>query len=501
MVNQAKMARYRHLVFHILEFLQKHQLYPDEQILKFKIELLNKTNKSLHHTEDAPQDIIILPLSSLLVGWLMMNVSGDRYGGRAAPLVTFLLNPNVVQELRGDKQYNLQMLKERYQVGSGNDSITQQFDACASWWTQGPDPAFQVICAYCFAELAREMAYTAARFGHVMFPENVYEPALKCAELLIDGVGKTLMGGLISFIHACWASRVYFSDNGSTAIEIALKMAFRKFCVDHETLLEFSEGRDEKKHIVVKVLALRGSYHGDTLGAMEAQAPSPYTGFLQQPWYTGKGLFLDPPTDILFNGAWNLSLPEFFAEIAPEEYGTFSTRDEIFDKSRDTSTLATTYLAYVSKQLQEYSGNTQSAHVGALIIEPVIHGAGGMHMVDPLFQRVLVNECRNRKIPVIFDEVFTGFWRLGVETPAELLGCKPDIACYAKLMTGGMIPLALQALLHGHSYSAHAMGCATAAKAIKWFKDPETNHNIIPQGGILREVLRQNINIFVSDDQ
>ncbi|XP_013733073.1 bifunctional dethiobiotin synthetase/7,8-diamino-pelargonic acid aminotransferase, mitochondrial [Brassica napus] len=369
---------------------------------------------------------------------------------------------------------------------SDKNSITQQFDACASWWTQGPDPAFQ-------AELAREMGYTAARFGHVMFPENVYEPALKCAELLLDGVGKG------------WASRVYFSDNGSTAIEIALKMAFRKFCVDHETLLEFSEGRDEEKHIVVKVLALRGSYHGDTLGAMEAQAPSPYTGFLQQPWYTGRGLFLDPPTVFLSNGAWNLSLPESFSEITPEEYGTFSTRDEIFDKSRDTSVLATIYSTYVSEQLQEYSGNTQSTHVGALIIEPVIHGAGGMHMVDPLFQRVLVNECRNRKIPVIFDEVFTGFWRLGLETTAELLGCKPDIACFAKLMTGGMIPLAvtlatdavfdsfsgdskLKALLHGHSYSAHAMGCATAAKAIEWFKDPETNHNIIPQGGILREL-------------
>ncbi|CAF1698632.1 unnamed protein product [Brassica napus] len=389
---------------------------------------------------------------------------------------------------------------------SGNNSITQQFDACASWWTQGPDPAFQ-------AELAREMGYTAARFGHVMFPENVYEPALKCAEILLDGVGKglfchilqALMGGLISFMHAGWASRVYFSDNGSTAIEIALKMAFRKFCVDHEAILNFSEGSEEKKHIVVKVLALRGSYHGDTLGAMEAQAPSPYTGFLQQPWYTGRGLFLDPPTVFLSNGAWNLSLPESFSEIAPEEYGTFSTRDEIFDKSRDTSILATIYSAYVSKQLQEYSGVAQSAHVGALIIEPVIHGAGGMHMVDPLFQRVLVNECRNRKIPVIFDEVFTGFWRLGVETTAELLGCKPDIACFAKLMTGGMIPLAvtlatdavfdsfsgdskLKALLHGHSYSAHAMGCATAAKAIEWFKDIETNHNIIPQGGILREL-------------
>ncbi|KAL0735001.1 hypothetical protein Bca4012_011211 [Brassica carinata] len=359
---------------------------------------------------------------------------------------------------------------------SGNNSITQQFDACASWWTQGPDPAFQ-------AELAREMGYTAARFGHVMFPENVYEPALKCAELLLDGVGKG------------WASRVYFSDNGSTAIEIALKMAFRKFCVDHETLLDFSEAAEEKKHIDVKVLALRGSYHGDTLGAMEAQAPSPYTGFLQQPWYTGRGLFLDPPTVFLSNGAWNLSLPESFSQTASEECGTFTTRDEIFDKSRDTSILATVYSTYISEQLQEYSGISQSAHVGALIIEPVIHGAGGMHMVDPLFQRVLVKECRNRKIPVIFDEVFTGFWRLGVETTADLLGCKPDIACFAKLMTGGMIPLAvtlatdaLKALLHGHSYSAHAMGCATAAKAIEWFKDPETNHNIVSQGGILREL-------------
>ncbi|CAN8253094.1 unnamed protein product [Cochlearia groenlandica] len=369
---------------------------------------------------------------------------------------------------------------------SENNSLTQQFDACASWWTQGPDPTFQ-------AELAREMGYTAARFGHVMFPENVYEPALKCAELLLDGVGKG------------WASRVYFSDNGSTAVEIALKMAFRKFCVDHDIGSDFGEATKERNHIIVKVLALRGSYHGDTLGAMEAQAPSPYTGFLQQPWYTGRGLFLDPPTVFLSNGAWNLSLPESFSQTAPEEYGTFTTRDEIFDKSRDKSILATIYSKYVSEQLQEYSGATQSAHVGALIIETVIHGAGGMHMVDPLFQRVLVNECRNRKIPVIFDEVFTGFWRLGVETTAELLGCKPDIACFAKLMTGGMIPLAvtlatdavfnsfsgdskLKALLHGHSYSAHAMGCATAAKAIKWFKDPETNHNITPQGRTLREL-------------
>ncbi|KAK8619937.1 hypothetical protein V6N13_066433 [Hibiscus sabdariffa] len=310
--------------------------------------------------------------------------------------------------------------------------ITQQFDACASWWTQGPDATLQT-------ELARDMGYAAARFGHVMFPENVYEPALECAELLLDGVGK---------------------DNGSTAIEIALKMAFRKFSSDHGIFPELLKNNPADSCQELMVLALKGSYHGDTLGAMEAQAPSAYTGFLQQPWYTGRGLFLDPPTVFMHNGKWTLALPEVF-----------------------------------------HSGNLEPEDI-------IIQGAGGMHMVDPLFQRMLVNECRHSRIPVIFDEVFSGFWRLGVEAAAELLGCVPDIACFAKLMTGGIIPLAatlatdavfnsftgdskLKALLHGHSYSAHAMGCTAAAKSIKWFKDPITNLNITSEKSrkiLLREL-------------
>ncbi|XVE71791.1 hypothetical protein DITRI_Ditri10aG0180200 [Diplodiscus trichospermus] len=368
--------------------------------------------------------------------------------------------------------------------------IAQQFDACASWWTQGPDATLQT-------ELARDMGYAAARFGHVMFPENVYEPALECAELLLDGVGKG------------WASRVYFSDNGSTAIEIALKMAFRKFSSDHGIFLELLKNNSAEKCIELMVLALKGSYHGDTLGAMEAQAPSSYTGFLQQPWYTGRGLFLDPPTVFMHNGQWTLSLPDVFhSETLKLEDITFKSRDEIFLKSRDNSYLAGLYSSYVSQQLSQYSGLSGIKQIGALIIEPVVQGAGGMHMVDPLFQRMLVNECRQSRIPVIFDEVFSGFWRLGVEAAAELLGCVPDIACFAKIMTGGIIPLAatlatdavfdsftgdskLKALLHGHSYTAHAMGCTAAAKSIKWFKDPMTNLNLTSgksQKMLLREL-------------
>ncbi|KAA3472103.1 Eukaryotic translation initiation factor 3 subunit E [Gossypium australe] len=106
----------RHLVFPLLEFLQERQLYPDEQILKAKIELLNKTNmvdyamdihKSLYHTDDVPQDMVERRVEVVA----RLKALEDA----AAPLVTFLQNPNAVQELRADKQYNLQMLNDRYQ--------------------------------------------------------------------------------------------------------------------------------------------------------------------------------------------------------------------------------------------------------------------------------------------------------------------------------------------------------------------------------------------------
>ncbi|KAL8488837.1 hypothetical protein ACS0TY_024951 [Phlomoides rotata] len=376
---------------------------------------------------------------------------------------------------------------ENFAVHKSVDLISQQFDACASWWTQGPDVNLQI-------ELARDMGYTAARYGHVMFPENVYEPALKLAELLLEGVGKG------------WASRVYFSDNGSTAVEIALKMAFRKFLCDNKVLFDLASTGVDGRFMDLKVLALRGSYHGDTLGAMEAQAPSPYTGFLQQPWYRGRGIFLDPPTVALYDGIWGVCLPQ---KMQPEKSGheglSFSSRGEIFNMSRDRSDLASLYTSFILQELELLSDPNDLSHIGALIVEPVIQGAGGMQMIDPLYQRMLVRECKSRKIPVIFDEVFTGFWRLGRESAAEMLYCQPDIACFAKLMTGGIIPLAatlasddvfeaftgdskLKALLHGHSYSAHAMGCSAAVKSVEWFNDCKTNMNLMPESRLLQEL-------------
>nr|GME13234.1 bifunctional dethiobiotin synthetase/7,8-diamino-pelargonic acid aminotransferase, mitochondrial [Ipomoea batatas] len=205
---------------------------------------------------------------------------------------------------------------------------------------------------------------------------------------------------------------------------------------------------------------------------------------------------------------------------------SFRSRDDIFDKKRDVSSLADVYSSYISQELLENLDPRGFMSIGALIIEPgkallmcihqrfifisVIQGAGGMEMIDPLFQRILTKECQSRKIPVIFDEVFTGFWRLGRESAAELLSCQPDIACYAKLMTGGVIPLAvtlaseavfeaffgdskLKALLHGHSYSAHALGCTAAVKSMKWFKDCKSNSNLTCDGRLLKELWDENL--------
>ncbi|EPS60530.1 mitochondrial bifunctional diaminopelargonate synthetase, partial [Genlisea aurea] len=201
------------------------------------------------------------------------------------------------------------------------------------------------------------------------------------------------------------------------------------------------------------VLGLRGSYHGDTLGAMEAQASSPYTGFLQQPWYSGRGVFLDPPTVGLHNGKWEVLLTEkMLSQRSGLKPQSFSSLDDVFVATRDDTDLSRFYSSFITSELQ--SDNTGVSRVGALIIEPgeffsfhyftfFVHGAGGMQLIDPLYQKILIRECKKRKVPVIFDEVFTGFWRLGRESAAKLLGCEPDIACFAKLMTGGIIPLAV----------------------------------------------------------
>ncbi|KAF1323053.1 Dethiobiotin synthase, partial [Globisporangium splendens] len=349
-----------------------------------------------------------------------------------------------------------------------SNSLEPMFDACASWWTQG--------IGHGNSKMATSLAYTAARYGHVMFPENAHEPALQLSEKLLESVGKA------------WASRVYFSDDGSTAVEVGLKMAFRKYLTDHKLdYNSFTSKAVTQKKLVV--LAQANCYHGDTLGVMNIAEPSVYNE-KQHPWYRPEGIFLKTPSLAIRDGKYTIAVDEEISSGGRDGVTTgekFSSLADAFNFSNRSADLAETYRKYVAQQIDaaQSSGNG-NVLVGALLIEPVLIGAGGMVLVDPLFQRVVVEECRARKIPVIFDEVFSGWWRLGVESGRDLLGVNPDIACYAKLLTGGVVPLAVtlasedifetfyddgkgEALLHGHSFTAHPIGCAAALTSLDMY--------------------------------
>ena len=382
-------------------------------------------------------------------------------------------------------------------------AVHLRFDASASWWTQG-------VSKEAARRLHAAAAGAAGRWGHVMFPENAHDAALDASRGVLDGAGKG------------WATRVFFSDNGSTAMEVAVKMAMRAWYARRGLVRTGGDPNGAEALPQVRVLALDGSYHGDTLGTMDMQAPSVFTGPMQTPWYKPRGLFLSPPTAQLRRGRWVIEQPrdglclekcagcacdldrrtEPGPSVGTVEFEVgFPTRADVFDvEARAESALAGWYGEKIDAVLDAAdaaSAADPTAHppLAALVTECVIHGAGGMDLIDPLFQRVLMRRCKARGLPVVLDEVFAGIWRLGAEGAWQLLRETPDISCYAKLLTGGLVPLAVtatteevfdafrgntkaQGLLHGHSYTAYPVGCAVAAEAMRLYKDPEANPNL-----------------------
>ncbi len=335
-------------------------------------------------------------------------------------------------------------------------------DACASWWTQG--------LGHGRADVALAVGAAAGRYGHVIFPGNVHEPALRLAELMLEGPGQG------------WATRVFFSDNGSTAMEIAVKMALK------QALSAGGQGAGEEAKVQLAVVTQQDCYHGDTLGCMDAAAPTVFnTG--QHPWYEPRTLSLAVPTLGWVQGQLQVEVP---AEI--QAVGATSSTGGVlpFPKgmaalldlpARAASPAATLYRQSIRTQMDAFEASG-TRKLGAVLLEPVLMGAAGMLLVDPLFQRILVEEGRARGLPIVFDEVASGLHRLGCASTCELLGIAPDIACYGKTLTGGYLPLALtlsteavfqafhgpaksDALLHGHSYTANPLACAAAVRALE----------------------------------
>lgn len=286
------------------------------------------------------------------------------------------------------------------------------FDAVSSWWVN--------IHGHCNPHIANAIAQQAQTMEHVMFAGITHPPAVELAKRLIAKAPKSM-------------SKVFYSDNGSTAIEVALKMAFQYW----------NNKAEPRKGLI----ALRGGYHGDTFGAMSAGRSSG---------------FYDPFTPWLFD-------VDFI----------------------DTGVCACTEDTALT-QLHNLLNKSPELYA-ALILEPLVQGASGMNMMRPEHVAHLASICRDAGLLVIYDEVMTGFGRTGTLFASEQLGeaGQPDMICISKGLTGGFMPMAAtlasdaiyqafwsddvnKALLHGHSYTANPLGCAAALASLKLFDEGNT---------------------------
>jgi adenosylmethionine-8-amino-7-oxononanoate aminotransferase len=286
------------------------------------------------------------------------------------------------------------------------------FDGISSWWltTHG----------HCHPSIVEAIQRQAAEIDQVTFANFSHQPAEELAELLIGITPPEL-------------TRVFFSDNGSTAVEVALKMTLQA-CQQ--------KGLSEKS----RFLAFASSYHGDTVGAMSVSGASPFN---------------QPYTKTLF--------------------------DVI--RAKHPSTTAASVQDYVADFERLIEVHHRS--LAAVIIEPLIQGAGGMIVWPAQAVQHIAKLCRSYEVYLIFDEVMTGFGRTGEMFAMNRAEVTPDILCLSKGLTAGSLPLATtivceelyqcflsttkgRMLFHGHSFTGNPISCAAAVASIKLFKEEQT---------------------------
>ncbi len=276
-------------------------------------------------------------------------------------------------------------------------------DGIASWWT--------ACHGYNHPHIRAAVECQLVEMPHVMFGGLVHEGALMLAARL----ARLLPGDL---------KRVFFSDSGSIAVEVAIKMA-----------VQYWLNRGERRY---RFVAFRGAYHGDTAATMAV---------------------CDPDTGMhrLFGGL----LPEHFIADLPENDAATAALDALCRREADT--------------------------IAGLIVEPLVQGAGGMRFHAPDVLRRLRAIADRHGLLLIFDEIFTGFGRTGSMFACETAGVVPDIITLSKALTGGTLPLAatvatravfeafwsddpMQALMHGPTYMANALACAAANASLDLFE-------------------------------
>jgi adenosylmethionine-8-amino-7-oxononanoate aminotransferase len=288
----------------------------------------------------------------------------------------------------------------RIRLADGRELV----DGISSWWT--------ACHGYNHPHIADALRRQIATMPHIMFGGLVHEPACRLAARLCD----LLPGNL---------SRVFFSDSGSVAVEIALKMAVQYW------INRGVEGR-------TRFVSFRNAYHGDTAGVMAVCDPE-------------EGMHR------LFKGY----LPEHFSIDVPHDEVTIAD-----------------FRAFLAKHNEEIAG---------VIIEPLVQAAGGMKFHDPAILAAMAAATREAGLLFIADEIATGFGRTGTMFACARAGVHPDIVCLGKALTGGVMSLAATvataelfeaflsddpeaALMHGPTYMANPLACAAANASLDLFE-------------------------------
>ncbi|MGY6270395.1 adenosylmethionine--8-amino-7-oxononanoate transaminase [Achromobacter denitrificans] len=288
----------------------------------------------------------------------------------------------------------------RLELADGRSLI----DGVASWWT--------ACHGYNHPHIAQAVRAQLEAMPHVMFGGLTHEPALTLARRLAGLLGPGL-------------DRVFYTDSGSVAVEVAMKMALQFW------LNQGERGRS-------RFLAFRGGYHGDTFGTMAVCDPDDGMHSLYRGMLAGHDI---------------LDLPRGEAELAALE-------------------------AHL---------DAHGTRLAGILVEPLVQGAGGMLLQDPEVLRRLRRLADRHGLLLIFDEIFTGFGRTGTMFAFEQAGIRPDIVTLSKALTGGTLPLAAtvassrvfeafwsddpsHALMHGPTFMGNALACAAANASLDLFE-------------------------------
>lgn len=297
-------------------------------------------------------------------------------------------------------------------------------DAISSWWVN--------LFGHCNPRINAALKEQLESLEHVILAGFTHEPVVQLSERLI----RLAPPGL---------ARCFYADNGSSAVEVALKMSFHYW-------------RNTGHPAKTKFITLSNSYHGETLGALAVGDVALYKQTYQP----------------LLMQAITAPSPDCFYRAPDQSW-------------RDYSIAAFTHM----QQLLE----KHAEEVCAVIIEPLVQCAGGMRMYDPVYMQLLRTACDNYGVHLIADEIAVGFGRTGTMFACEQATISPDFLCLSKGLTGGYLPLSvvmthaaiyaafyddyqnMRAFLHSHSYTGNALGCRAALATLDIFEQDRTLDN------------------------